>query len=74
VAIEAVQIGPAEFVVAAERLQVGDELAADDYVWLVVEEPVEVAAGVLLVPVRVTAGPETGDQFAAHVRVGRRIS
>jgi hypothetical protein len=63
--------------VAAERLHVGDESAITDdgarYAWLVVGEPVEVALGVLLVPVRVTAGPETGEEFEAQVRIGRRV-
>jgi hypothetical protein len=76
VAIEAVQLGPAEFVLAAEQLRVGDEFAIDDadtgvpYAWVVIGEPVELAPGVLLAAVRVTAGPE----FEAHLRVGRRIS
>jgi putative transposase len=63
--------------VAAERLHVGDESAITDdgarYAWLVVGEPVEVALGVLLVPVRITAGPETGEEFEAQVRIGRRV-
>jgi hypothetical protein len=80
VAIEAVQLGPAEFVLAAEQLHVGDEFAIEDadsgerYAWLVVGEPVKLAPGVLLAPARVTAGPEIGDEFEAHLRVGRRIS
>jgi hypothetical protein len=80
VAIEAVQLGPAEFVLAAEQLQVGDEFEIDDadagqrYAWLVIDGPVEVAPGVLLAPVRVTAGPETGAEFEAHLRVGRRVN
>jgi hypothetical protein len=80
VAIEAVQLGPAEFVLAAEQLRVGDEFAIDDadtgvpYAWVVIGEPVELAPGVLLATVRVTASPETGDVFEAHLRVGRKVS
>jgi hypothetical protein len=80
VAIEAVQLGPAEFVLAAEQLQVGDEFEIGDadagvrYAWLVIGGPVELAPGVLLATVRATAGPETGDDFEAHLRVGRKIS
>jgi hypothetical protein len=74
VAIEAVQLGPTEFIVAAEQLRVGDEFAVDDDAWLVVGEPVEVAAGSCWSwsasrPVR-----NPGDEFDAHVRVGRRVA
>lgn len=78
--IEAVQLGPAEFVLAAEQLHVGDEFEIDDadvgqrYAWLVIGDPVELAHGVLLASVRVIAGPETGDEFEAHLRVGRKIN
>ncbi len=37
-------------------------------------DPAAIAPGVLLASVRVTAGPETGDEFEAHLRVGRQIS
>jgi hypothetical protein len=40
----------------------------------VIGEPVELAPGVLSASVRVTAGPEPGEVFEAHLRVGRRVS
>jgi hypothetical protein len=93
--IEAVQTGPAEFLVTAEQIQVGDEFTigsvdprgkvaggtagdpgegAGRCVWLVIGDPVEVAPDVLLAPVTVTAGPDRGAEFAAHIRVGHRFA
>jgi hypothetical protein len=40
----------------------------------VVDEPVEVRPRVLLVNVRVTAGPDTGHEFTAQVRVSRPVA
>jgi hypothetical protein len=74
VVIEAVQVGPAEFIVVAEQLRAGDEFAEWDQAWLVVDEPVEVRPRVLLVNVRVTAGPDTGHEFTAQVRVSRPVA
>ena len=41
---------------------------------MVISEPVELAPGVVLASVRVTAVPESGEVFEAHLRVGRRVS
>jgi hypothetical protein len=38
------------------------------------DEPFELAPSVLVASLRVTAGPETGDEFEAHLRVGRKVS
>jgi hypothetical protein len=74
VVIEAVQVGPAEFIVVAEQLRAGDEFAEWDQAWRVVDEPVEVRPRVLLVNVRVTAGADTGHEFTAQVRVSRPVA
>jgi hypothetical protein len=41
---------------------------------VVIGEPVELAPGVLVATVRVTAGPESGEVFEAQLRVGRKVS
>jgi hypothetical protein len=58
--------------VAAEQLQVGDAFADDDYAWLVVGEPVEVAAGVLLVLVASRPGrkPATSSRPTSESAAG----
>jgi hypothetical protein len=59
---------------ATRRGRVRDRRRRPGDAWLAMDEPFELAPSVLVASLRVTAGPETGDEFEAHLRVGRKVS
>lgn len=69
---EAERLGPGQFLLDAQRLQVGLKFSVEGRVFTVVSGPVVLTERNYLVTVYESEGPDAGRQLTVQVRLGRR--
>jgi hypothetical protein len=69
---EAERLGPGQFLLDAQRLQVGLKFSVEGHVFMVVSGPVVLTEMNYLVSVHESEGPDAGRQLTVQVRLGRR--
>jgi hypothetical protein len=72
VPITAERLGPGQFRLDAECLQVGIAFSVEGRTFTLVSKPVELTEMNYLVTVHETAGPDVGRQLTVQLRLGRR--
>jgi hypothetical protein len=71
--IEAVRIGPGQFLLAAETLRSTTVFRVGDEIFEVASEPVAVGGGRYFATVEIRSGPASGRRLTAQLQVGRRV-
>lgn len=71
--VEAVRVGPGQFLLASERVEIGLMFATAGQTFEVVSRPVDIGSGRYLATVDLVAGPGAGRQLTVQVHVGPRI-
>jgi sarcosine oxidase gamma subunit len=71
--VEAVRVGPGQFLLAAERIEMGLTFATAGQTFEIVSRPVDVGSGRFLATVNLVAGPGAGRQLTVQVQVGPRV-
>ena len=70
--VDAVRVGPGQFLLAAEHVDVGLAFATAGQTFKVVSRPVDVGRGRFLATVDLVDGPGAGRQLTVQLQVGRR--